>query len=198
MIPKIYKITDEEDAKTLNAECSEVAINGEEMHVVARDLHLSMTVTNTKLAGLAAPQIGVPVRMFIMRWGAELLMFVNPVIVKQSKKTYDYREGCASCPDNYFVLTKRPKQITIEYYDMKEECRKNKTLKCRDAVIAQHEMDHLDGICIWDPESEAAKKVLEAKAAKKEAEANNSPNAIEYKNAINHLQSQGRDPQLVL
>lgn len=169
MRPRIYKIIDEEDAKTLTTECGNVDVESEEMQECAHALHIAMSHSERKLAGLAAPQIGFPIRMLIMRWGADLIMLVNPTIEKTSDKTYTYREGCASCPPDYYLETKRPAAVTVEYYDMLQKRRVRTKFKARDAVVVQHELDHLDGVCIWDAESEDGKTSLKAIADKEAA-----------------------------
>lgn len=107
--------------------------------------------------GLAAPQIGQSVRIFIMDMAArevitdpnasQLRVLINPVITQQSRNKL-MREGCLSFPD-YLANIKRATRITYEAYDRDG---KLKTYEARDleAVAVQHEIDHLDGVLMID------------------------------------------------
>lgn len=94
--------------------------------------------------GLAAPQVGILRRVFIMilEEGGELIEAVNPEIVKQSGKVRDL-EGCLSVPNRWGYVT-RPKAVTLRAFNRKGE---QYELKLRDlgARCACHESDHLDG-----------------------------------------------------
>lgn len=97
--------------------------------------------------GLAAPQIGKFVRIFVMRHEDNSLeTVINPEIVtisKLSKKDTKVLEGCLSIPHYYGPLS-RAKEITIRY--MNEEGEKvTKSYSKFNAQIVQHEIDHLEG-----------------------------------------------------
>lgn len=103
---------------------------------------------------IAAPQIGVSKRLFIVedqsndRDALPCLVAINPQITKMSKKTETVGEGCLSIPD-YYGLVKRHKNVTMRAYDEqnKEYQRGAGGLL---AQIIQHENNHLDGILFTD------------------------------------------------
>lgn len=104
---------------------------------------------------IAAPQIGVAKRMFLIedqnkeREGAiPTIVAINPKIIKVSKKTHEVGEGCLSVPDTYGVVM-RHKNVTIKALD------ENGQTYTRGgggllAQIMQHECDHLDGTLFID------------------------------------------------
>lgn len=96
--------------------------------------------------GISAIQIGVPLRLFIACNPPEL--FINPRIVERSPATSNHYEGCLSCP-NVTVRTKRAKTVTLEYTSI-ENKRVRKKFKGIDAVVIQHEFDHINGFLILD------------------------------------------------
>ena len=93
--------------------------------------------------GLAAPQVGILKRVFVMDVGDGKVEAVNPVILKESGKQRDL-EGCLSCPNQWGYVT-RPNKCRLRAYDRhgKEFTMDLKELGCR---CACHETDHLDGL----------------------------------------------------
>lgn len=93
--------------------------------------------------GLAAPQVGILRRLFVMDVGDGVVEAINPEIVSQ-KGTQEEVEGCLSCPGEYGV-TKRPKKVKLKAQD-----RYGKWFYLiGEDLIARcicHETDHLDGI----------------------------------------------------
>ena len=126
--------------------------------------------------GLAAPQIGVPVRVFVYDVrepesapGA----LINPVIVEKSGRTKD-EEGCLSIPDLRELVT-RAERVVVEGLD-----REGETVRVEaDGLLGrclQHEIDHLDGILFIDRVSPLKRKMLLGKWAKrKDSEASPAP-----------------------
>jgi peptide deformylase len=96
--------------------------------------------------GLAAPQIGVLQRFFIVDCNDNVGFeaFINPVIVKKSKDFIFEDEGCLSFPGQ-FIPIKRHKTVIVEYTNLKG---KRKKLNCNGLLsrCVQHEYDHLDGV----------------------------------------------------
>ena len=107
--------------------------------------------------GLAANQVSVGVRMFVMR---DRKTFINPKIIETSKTKTLTEEGCLSFP-NMFMTIERPEWVVVEWFDenLKKSVDKftNIWAKC-----IQHEIDHLDGKLFIDKVSklkyERAKK----------------------------------------
>ena len=103
--------------------------------------------------GLAAPQIGVGLRVIVidLSVGEEpggLIKLVNPEIVWASDELFSYEEGCLSVPE-YFDAVERPARVRVKYMTyagetVEEEC------EGLYAVCIQHEMDHLQGVLFID------------------------------------------------
>lgn len=93
--------------------------------------------------GLAAPQVGILRRLFVMDLGDGVVEVINPKIVEKRGRQEDV-EGCLSCPGEYGV-TVRPKHIKLEAVD---RYGKPFTMDADDlaARCICHETDHLDGI----------------------------------------------------
>ena len=103
--------------------------------------------------GLAAPQVGLPWRMFVTRDiispdKKQDLVFINPVLIEPSTQLADAEEGCLSLPELKADI-RRPKQITIRAIglDGKPFEMISDDLLAR---VWQHETDHLDGVLIID------------------------------------------------
>lgn len=103
--------------------------------------------------GLAANQIGVPERILLIdRASAHKppIIAVNPKIVAWSELTEVHGEGCFSLPGVYGMV-RRPAQVTLEAQNSKGEHFSRTLLSATwEGVIAQHELDHLDGIFFTD------------------------------------------------
>jgi len=99
--------------------------------------------------GLSACQVGKNIRMFVLPNGLlKKWVFINPEIIKSSKKTDTVEEGCLSLP-GIFVSVERSKSIKVKAMD---ENGKKFTLRVKGlpARVIQHENDHLDGVLITD------------------------------------------------
>ena len=98
--------------------------------------------------GLAAIQVGVPIRVIVIDLSKEEerkpLYFVNPKIIEKSKNNSTYEEGCLSVPGQFAEID-RPNQCHVSYLDYSGQ---KKELKAEGllATCIQHEMDHLEGI----------------------------------------------------
>lgn len=93
--------------------------------------------------GLAAPQIGIPLRFFLMK--DEVV--INPTDIEVSRQTEIVNEGCLSIPStNFRFSVNRPLRVRASWFDGKKDVRR--TLSGDEARIFQHELDHLDGITI--------------------------------------------------
>ncbi|OZB13884.1 MAG: peptide deformylase [Rhodobacterales bacterium 34-62-10] len=115
-----------------------------------------LTVPDPRLTpgiGLAAIQIGVPLRVIVMdlaREGEEPQprYFVNPEIVETIEETKPYEEGCLSVPD-IFDQVERPARCRIRYLDYNGN-QVDEWAEDLYAVCIQHEMDHLEGTLFID------------------------------------------------
>jgi len=148
-------------------------------------VYLSSVITAMKHAlskehdgvAIAAPQIALPLRIFVVAENSydedakhKPLVFINPKIIKRSKKNAVMQEGCLSVRWIY-GKTKRSVAATVEAYDI--EGKKftyggNGLL----AHIFQHEIDHLDGVLFvdhgFDLEEYTEEEVREAERKSKE------------------------------
>ena len=116
---------------------------------------------------LAAPQIGIPLRVFIVlkeytenktaqelkeikekKVKPEIVVFINPKITKISKKKQTVREGCLSVVGIFGAIT-RAEKVTVEAYNEKGE-KFSRGASGLLAQIFQHEIDHLNGILFTD------------------------------------------------
>ena len=121
--------------------------------------------------GLAAPQVGVNLRVVIVD-GSELTdtydylkdfrrVMINPVILEESEETCDFSEGCLSVPGIYAEVT-RPSKIKVEYYDENFEkvVEEFDRFGCR---MVQHELSHLEGNLFVDNVSPIRRKMIARK-----------------------------------
>ncbi|GIN91525.1 peptide deformylase [Siminovitchia terrae] len=106
--------------------------------------------------GLAAPQINVSKRMFVMRLNDEKgeehdYSFINPKIVSHSvEKSYlTSGEGCLSVDRSIPGYVQRHARITVKGYNEKGEEIKLR-LRGLPAIVFQHELDHLNGVMFYD------------------------------------------------
>jgi len=117
--------------------------------------------------GLAAPQIGKNLKIFVIRAHDELKIFINPEIIsiskeKNEKEKKQVMEGCLSVPHFYGPL-KRAKKIKIKYLTP-EEKEKVETFENLPAQIIQHEIDHLSGVLFVDRLLEQKKPLYKLEA----------------------------------
>lgn len=132
-------------------------------------IQLAKDLTETMLhhngIGLAANQVGLPYRVFVIKANPILACF-NPKIVSQSGEEIELEEGCLTFP-NYYVKVRRPKQIRVRYtYPNGETV--TQIYDGMTARIFQHELDHLNGILFMSRASlfhreQAERRVKKAK-----------------------------------
>ena len=123
--------------------------------------------------GLAAVQVGILKRLVVIDISKteekkQPIFLINPQIIRQSKKTSVYEEGCLSLPGQ-FAEIERPAECTIKYIDYNG---KEKELKA-DGLLAtcvQHEVDHLNGILFIDYLSKLKKDMIIKKLVKQQKE----------------------------
>lgn len=105
---------------------------------------MSKFMTDNGGVGLAAPQVGIKKRLFIMGNFIKLVACINPKIVSLSEERDNDLEGCLSFPD-LFMKVKRPASAVVEYQTITGEVVKRELtgFECR---VFLHEYDHLIGI----------------------------------------------------
>ena len=131
------------DIEYLHESCSPVL--PEELGSIKTKLLVAMRKYSSKGYAVAANQIGIQKRAFVMRKSQNNFMFfINPVLVKGTAE-FDHSEGCLSLPGQGLFTVKRYKNITVKD-DLHGEIELTGLVAC----IWQHEIDHLNGILICD------------------------------------------------
>lgn len=129
----------------LRQKCTEVKNFNKELCDLLDDM--KVTVRAEQGAGLAAPQVGVPLRVVVIDVGEGYFELVNPVIIS-TKGEQTGAEGCLSVKGKQGTVT-RPNKVKAEYRD--RNGKKHKLTA--DGFFARavcHELDHLDGILYTD------------------------------------------------
>ena len=174
---KIYKLG-EEVLRQKSVPIKDEEIN-DELRALAEEMF--ETMENANGVGLACPQIGKNIRMFVAEADDDVRrVFINPQIIATSDDSVPYEEGCLSVPQVYENIM-RPSKVTVQAQDQNG---KKFTLEAEGllARIIQHENDHLEGVIFIDRgDADFAKKTAEQlakraeraaqKAAEKEAKA---------------------------
>lgn len=97
--------------------------------------------------GLAAPQVGIPLRIITYRHDGMMGAMINPEITHRNPEMIPSQEGCLSFPGEAYE-TRRHKDITISFTDLTGRRHEDKKVDGFMAVILQHECDHLEGIVL--------------------------------------------------
>ena len=129
------------------------------------------TMYKAEGVGLAAPQIGRNIRMFVADSGSGAQVFINPQITATSVELAEMEEGCLSVPGIYEKIA-RPQSVRIRAQD---ESGKKRVIEATGylARIIQHEYDHLDGVLFIDKiDAEKKERIVRRfeRKAQKEAE----------------------------
>lgn len=142
---------------------------GAALHQLTRDM--AETMYHAPGVGLAAPQVSDPRRVIVMdssskrERGARFFAMVNPTIVERSEATIPWYETCLSVPEME-VKVMRNQRVRVEYQDPQDGAAQSVWLEEYEAVIVQHELDHLLGTVILDRASRM-KRARYLKTAKK-------------------------------
>ena len=141
----------------------------EELAKLIQDL--KDTLQRSEGCGLAAPQIGVSLRVLIVD-GNEMVdvypylkgfsrVMINPTVLEESQEQCEYDEGCLSVPGVYCSV-RRPERIKVHYWDETFTEREEEFDKfaCR---MVQHEMSHLDGVLFTDLVAPIRRKMISKK-----------------------------------
>lgn len=143
--------------------CSEVSVFGPELKVILD--HMWDTMKAAPGLGLAANQVGLLFRMFVMEGpSADRLYLVNPKILRRSILSANLKEGCLSAPGDLLLLSERASWVEVSFQDETGKEHK-KVFKDIWAVCVQHEIGHLDGESFL--ESKSLTKAKRKELAKK-------------------------------
>ena len=143
--------------------------------------NMKQTMYNASGVGLAAPQIGKSIRVFVIDASPfadnedlktiekEQLknfnkVFINPIILEEDGEEWAFSEGCLSIPDIREDIY-RKESVSFEYFDENFKKHSN-TLNGLAARVFQHEYDHLEGILFTDKISSLKKRILKKKLGK--------------------------------
>jgi peptide deformylase len=159
----------------LRKKCEEIEVNATDIKDFIADMW--ETMYHTRGIGLAAPQVGKAVRIFVA--DTEQLnddedekdtfigikkVFINPLIVKEAGNPWAYEEGCLSIPELRGKVSRQP-QIRITYLD-ENFVAHDDVFDGMNARVIQHEYDHIDGILFIDHLSSLKKQLIKSKLEK--------------------------------
>ncbi len=140
--------------------------------------NMKETMANAYGVGLAAPQIDLPIRLFVIDASPfaedpdlaveeqEFLktfkrVFINATILEEEGEEWAFNEGCLSIPGVREDVV-RKERVTIEYYDENFE-KHTETLDGLAARVVQHEYEHIEGVLFTDKLSSLKKRLLKKK-----------------------------------
>lgn len=179
----IHPILLEGDERLTKA--SEPIIFLEDAHEIIADMKETLLANMETGLGLAASQIGFNVNILIMREGLHssrtpvaekpLMAMINPVIKKVYPGVGQFQEGCLSIPDKT-SLVNRALELKVQYTDEKGNITTVR-LKGTEAVVFQHEYDHLQGKLMTTTEGNVKnnpKPGFETKEIEEETESNSA------------------------
>lgn len=135
----LRKILTKEES-VLHKRCRPVTVFDDKLHALLDDM--AETLEEANGVGLAAPQVGILRRIFIVDTGEEIVELINPEIL-ETEGEQDGMEGCLSVP-NEFWLVKRPMRVKAKAQDRYGDWFEIEG----EELIARclcHENDHLDG-----------------------------------------------------
>ncbi len=150
----------------LRKECQEITPEYPQLKELIANMFETMYASHG--VGLAAPQIGLDIRLFVVD-GSPFAedepalkgfkrVFINAYIVEEAGKEWDFEEGCLSIP-GIREPVRRQETITLEYMDENFEWKEEKFSGLA-ARIIQHEHDHTDGILFIDHISPFRRRLL--------------------------------------
>ena len=156
-----------EPNKLLRQVSKPVSKVGKEEQKLMKDMLETMYAANG--IGLAAIQVGIPIRIIVMdickeENKKEPRYFVNPIIKNKDPLKVTYEEGCLSVPIQFADID-RPSKCEVEYLDYNGQ---KQLLKAEGllATCIQHEMDHLEGILFIDYLSKLKRSMIIKKLSK--------------------------------
>ena len=153
----------------LRKKAEEIDMNYPELQTLIDEMFISME--KAEGVGLAAPQIGQSIRIFVIDTNPfkevypdvkELkAVFINPIIEEEYGELFTFNEGCLSVPEIREDVIRKSK-IKLTYTNEKGE-RKTEDFDGLVARIIQHEYDHLEGLIFTDKLSSIKKMIIKKK-----------------------------------
>lgn len=140
--------------------------------------NMKETMYNASGVGLAAPQIGKAIRLFVIDASpfaedddlddeeratlkAFNRVYINPKIIEEEGEEWTFNEGCLSIPDVREEVTRKPR-VTLEYQD-EDFNTHTEVLDGLAARVFQHEYDHIEGVLFTDKVSSLKKRLIKRK-----------------------------------
>ena len=155
----------------LREETEEIEKDYPDLDILIKDMFETMYAS--KGVGLAAPQIGRAIRLFIIDASGfneddehpELAdfkrVYINPIIVEETGKEWKFEEGCLSIPGIREDVS-RKSVVTIEYYNENFEL-VEETVDGIAARVVQHEYDHIEATLLTDLINPLRKRLIKGK-----------------------------------
>ena len=151
----------------LRKHCTLVEEITDEIRQLAKDMIETMDKSNG--IGLAAPQVGYPIRMFVCRsylfekegnWSlSEPKVYINPKLSSPGKRTLADTEGCLSFPKLQLEI-ERPDRIFVEALDIDGKLFREE-LEGYNARVRMHENDHINGVLFIDRVDASTRKRID-------------------------------------
>lgn len=135
------------DNGILNQVCEPVNLANPKKNL-AMAQRLFQTMIQQRGIGLAANQVGINARLFVMLVDNQVFHCFNPEILESSATLCDLQEGCLSFPKEFLSIA-RPEQIRVKYYNAYGKATEQ-SLSGWAARCFQHELDHLNGITMHE------------------------------------------------
>ena len=160
-------------SSVLRKECCDLDSDYQNLDLIIDNMFTTME--NAHGIGLSAPQIGLSIRIFVIdaspfvdeeNMGIEEIeilntfkkVFINPKIISEEGKLWDFNEGCLSIPEVREDVS-RKEEILINFFDENFELQKLK-LNGLAARVVQHEYDHVEGVLFTDHLSSLKKRLI--------------------------------------
>jgi peptide deformylase len=146
--------------------CTEIDENYPDLQLLIKNMFDTMYAASG--VGLAAPQVNLPIRLFIVDTGENedgspgyKKVFINAEIIEETGEPWAFNEGCLSIPDIREDVYRKP-NIRISYFDENWQQHEEEVTGMPARVI-QHEYDHIEGKLFTDTLSLLRKRMLKSK-----------------------------------
>ena len=147
------------ESSILRTKSTEVEVVDDELKLILNKMMKVMEEANG--IGLAANQVGIDKRFFVLDVEGRKIKVINPEILEFGDELVEFEEGCLSIPGIYKNVT-RPEKIHVKYMDENNEIHE----ELLDGLLSrafQHELDHLDGVLFIDKISPISKNLIRKK-----------------------------------
>jgi peptide deformylase len=146
--------------------CTDITESYPDLQLLIKNMFDTMYAASG--VGLAAPQVNLPIRLFIVDTGADdegkpgyKNVFINAKIVEETGEPWAFNEGCLSIPDIREDVFRKP-NIRITYFD-ENFVQQEEEVTGMPARVIQHEYDHIEGKLFTDTLGILRKRMLKSK-----------------------------------